>query len=129
MKQSRIFTNEPLNDEDLFLRSIWPANKRPDYWNGYRLASSAFKDPKGLSVSRVYTRPKAEAVDWMKSHLQGPVYSITYVTCMYAKTVVKNKPGTVPYHYEIHGGENTVLLSDEQALLLARAAKRESDNE
>ena len=121
-------TDEPLNNADLLLRSVWPANRRPDFWKGNRLSSSAFKDPKGLSVSRVFDRPRTEAVNWMKTHLQGPVYSITYKACIEANTDVKNKPSqVVPYHYEIHGGTETVELSDEQALLLSRAAERESD--
>lgn len=128
MKVLSIFTDDPLYDEDILLRSIWPSDKRPYFWNGKRLASSAFKDPKGLSVSRVYNRTMDEAVGWMKSYFQGPVYSVTYSTCVKIQTVVKSIPSpTVPYHYEIHGGPNHVLLSDIQALLLSREAEKVAD--
>lgn len=121
-------TDEPLVPEDLLLRSIWPANQRPGFWQGQRLSSAAFKDPKGLSVSRVYTRALREAVEWMSTNFHGPVYSVTMFTCNRVKADVKNKPSKyVPYHYEIHGGENEIELSDDQALILARSAKREMD--
>lgn len=126
MKVLILSTDDPLVPEDILLRSIWPADQRPGFWQGKRLSSAAFKDPKGLSVSRVYTRPISEAVEWMSNHFHGPVYSVTMFTCSKIGADVKNKPSEyVPYHYEIHGGESDVELSDEQALILSRSAKEE----
>lgn len=120
-------TNDPFDEKELLLRSIWPANQRPSFWNGNRLASSAFKDPKGLSVSRVYTRPLDEAVNWMKDHFHGPVFSISVYVCNSINIIIRNKPSKlVPYHYELHGGEELVELTDEQALLLSRNVRRET---
>lgn len=122
--QLMISTEQPLEEKELLLRAVLPANKRPDFWKGNRLSSAAFKDPKGLSVSRVFDRPLNDAVDWMKSHLKGPIFSVTVLNCIVIHAHLVNRPSPyVPYHYEIHGGENTVVLSDEQALFLARAAK------
>ena len=122
--QLMISTEQPLEEKELLLRAIRPANKKPDFWKGNRLSSAAFKDPKGLSVSRVFDRPLSEAVGWMKSNFQGPIFSVTVLNCLNVHAHLVNKPSPfVPYHYEIHGGENTVVLSDEQALYLARAAK------
>ena len=121
-----ISTDQHIEARDILLRSVWPADRRPDFWNGKRLVSSAFKDPKGLSVSRVFNRSLEEAVDWMRENLTGPVFSISVISCNEVNALIVNIPSTfVPYHYEIHGGENSVLLSDEQALFLARSAKAE----
>ncbi len=111
-------------DTELLLRAIFPPNRRPDFWTGTRITSAALKTNRGLSVDRTYHRPIEEAVEFMKPRFIGYIVSISVGACRY----VQAKPVYLPtpdneYHSEIRSSKYEKMLSDEQALYLARAAK------
>ena len=115
--------DETFDEHEKLLRAVWPPTKRPDFWHNGRLSSAALKDKKGLSVERTYDRTVADAVSVMIQKLQGLIVSITVSDCNAVQACIKYKPSqTNPYHSEIHGSESEVMLSDIQALLLARSA-------
>ena len=60
----------------------------------------------------------------MRSNFRGPIFSITVQTCYDVDALVISFPSEkVPYHYEIHGSRESKILSDKQALLIARSAR------
>lgn len=64
-----------------------------------------------------------DAVSFIKRTKHGYIFSISVKTCRNAKTCLKYLPSKDnPYHSEIHGNENEIELSDEQALELSRRA-------
>ena len=112
--------------EEKLLRAVWPPAQRPSYWRGGRLSSAAFKDKRGLSVSRTYDRATAQAVAEMRERFQGAIVSVRTEDCQEVQAVVCYLPSkSDPYHSEIHGSASEKLLNDAQALYLARMAKLE----
>lgn len=118
--------DDKFNDNELLLRAVFPENQRPDFWINGHISSAALKDSRGLSVSRTYDRSLKESVDWMTKHFRGAIVSITVKACNVVNAYVKFCPSfNNPYHSEIHGSKETIELSNEQALELARSASLE----
>lgn len=108
---------------ELLLRAVWPANQRPDFWRNGKLSSAAFKDKRGLSVNRVYDQSLQEAVNFIRKTLAGVIVSLTVKDCNTVQAYVKYCPSSDnKYHSEIHGSKTEIMLSDNQALSLARKA-------
>jgi hypothetical protein len=114
------------NEQELLLRAVWPADRRPDFWRNGRLSSAALKDKRGLSVNRTHNLPLSDAVLLMSQRFNGLIVSISVAACNSVDAYVKYCPseGNI-YHSEIHGSTTEVVLSDEQALVLARLARIE----
>ena len=114
------------NENEQLLRAVWPANRRPDFWENGRLSSAALKDKRGLSVSRTYDLPLENAVLIMSEQFSGLIVSISVTACNAVDAYVKYCPSqTNVYHSEIHGSPTEVMLNDTQAFLLARQARIE----
>lgn len=115
--------DERLGPNEKLLRAVWPPTRRPNFWVNGRLSSAALKDKYGLSVDRTFDRTVRDAVEVMKKRLQGFIVSFTVLDCSFVNAYVKYCPSeSNDYHCEIHGSKSDVMLSDEQALILARAA-------
>ena len=109
-------------DESL-LRAVFPADRRPDLWNGKRLSSSAFKDKRGASVDRTYDRSMEESVAFLQEKLQGYLVSVSVENCKEVNAIIKYLPSdTDIFHSEIHRSEDIKLLDEVQAYHLARVA-------
>lgn len=116
--------DRPFEEREKLLRAVWPVDRRPDFWINGKLSSAALKDKRGLSVDRTYDRPLESAIEFMKNRLQGCIISIPVPTCNAVQVCLKDLPSNENiYHCEIHGSKTEAVLSDRQALLLARAAK------
>lgn len=114
------------NENEQLLRAVWPANRRPDFWENGRLSSAALKDKRGLSVNRTYDLPLENAVLIMAAQFSGLIVSISVAACNAVDAYVKYCPSqTNVYHSEIHGSPTEVMLNDTQAFLLARQARIE----
>lgn len=114
------------NENEQLLRAVWPANRRPDFWENGRLSSAALKDKRGLSVNRTYDLPLENAVLIMSEQFSGLIVSISVAACNAVDAYVKYCPSqTNVYHSEIHGSPTEVMLDDTQAFLLARQARIE----
>ena len=114
------------DDNELLFRAVYPPAKKPIFWKNGRISSAALKDKRGLSVDRSYDRTVEESVSRMKGHFEGVIVSITVFNCQSVKAKVIYCPSkNNPYHSEIHGSETEIMLSDEQALLLARLSRIE----
>ena len=109
------------NEEELY-RAVRPYPcfiKR----NG-QLSTAALKDSKGLSVDRQAQRPLEECLLYMAPKFSGKVFALTYKQCNDAEAVVKSMPSNNnPFHCEIHGSQDGIELSDEQADHLASVGK------
>lgn len=114
------------NENEQLLRAVWPANRRPDFWENGRLSSAALKDKRGLSANRTYDLPLENAVLIMAEQFSGLIVSISVAACNAVDAYVKYCPSqTNVYHSEIHGSPTEVMLNDTQAFLLARQARIE----
>lgn len=115
--------DETFSEQELLLRAVYPATRRPNFWNNGRLSSAALKDKRGLSVERTYDRTVKDATLSMSRRFQGLIVSITVPACNAVQAYIKYCPSqNSPYHSEIHGSQTQVELSDTQAFLLARSA-------
>ena len=118
--------DETFDDRELLLRAVWPADCRPDFWLNGKLSSAALKDKRGLSVNRTHTLPLENAVSLMSEKFGGFIVSISVVACKAVDAYIKYCPSQSNiYHSEIHCSPTEVVLSDIQALLLARQARIE----
>lgn len=115
--------DETFSEQELLLRAVYPATRRPNFWNNGRLSSAALKDKRGLSVEQTYDRTVKDATLSMSRRFQGLIVSITVPACNAVQAYIKYCPSqNSPYHSEIHGSQTQVELSDTQAFLLARSA-------
>lgn len=115
--------SETIDETELLLRAVFPANKRPDFWYNGRLSSAALKDKRGLSVERTYDRTLENAAQSLSDRFTGSIISLSMYQCKKVHASVKYCPSlNNPYHCEIHGSDTEIPLSDTQALILARKA-------
>ena len=107
------------NDEKLF-RAVYPPEIAKMYWKTKgELSSAAFADKRGLSVDRGADRSDSDAVSCMLSRLMGYIVSVSVGICRDAEAEVYFMPSkSNPYHTEIHGSKDTVLLSKHQRRFL-----------
>lgn len=118
MKVKSFSCNEEL------VRAVRDRNSRPDYWIGDRVSTAAFKDPKGMSVTRTDGQSLEDTVEWMKKHFVGTMVSFSVLLCKEIKAVVKHIPShNNPRHSEVHGSNKDVLLSDFQLKEIANKCK------
>ncbi len=110
-------------DEKLY-RAVYPPEVMKMFWRrDGSLSSAAFADPKGLSVDRGDLRTDEEVINDMRSRFIGYIVRLYVKNCVCIGAVVKYMPSrSNPYHSEIHGSENEVLLSKQQRLYLASKA-------
>ena len=105
--------DETFSEQESLLRAVYPATRRPDFWNNGRLSSAALKDKRGLSVERTYDRTVKDATLSMSQRFQGLIVSITVPACNAVQAYIKYCPSqNSPYHSEIHGSQAQVELSD-----------------
>lgn len=119
--------DENFKDDELLLRAVLPPTEKPSFWksNG-KISSAALKDKRGLSVNRTAHLSLGEAVRFTASRLRGPIVSISVRSCKYVKALIIYLPSSDnDFHSEIHGSKEQKILSDEQALILARQARLE----
>ena len=114
-------------DDEKLYRAVYPKDRKPNFWTKKgNLASAAFKDKKGLSVFRTADRSNNEALEEIKTKLQGYIYSFTFEQCKEVNACVVSLPSTISdYHSEVHGSETEIILTSEQALYLSRKAVME----
>lgn len=108
-------------------RAVYPPSHPGMFWKkDGTISSSAFSDPKGLSVERGYYREPEEIIDKMRRTFTGCIVSLSVQNCRDVEAVVKYLPSkTNEYHSEIHGSDTKVQLSKSQRLQLARVAHNE----
>ena len=92
------------------------------FWKGNRLTSAAFKDKRGLSVDRTGDRDIITSVDFMKTRLEGYIFSLSIIDCYHVHADPKYLPTSNLYHCEIHGSPHIIELDDDQALYFAENA-------
>ena len=111
------------NTEKLY-RAVYPPEVADIFWKrDGSISSAAFADPNGLSVDRGDYRDDAEVVSSMQERFFGHIISLYVKNCADTGAVVLYKPSrSNKYHSEIHGDENTVLLSKSQRRFLAQRA-------
>lgn len=109
---------------------LYPAILPPELAAMYRkrdgsLSYTAFMDPRGLSVDRGYYRTDEEVSADMKKRLNGIIVRFYVRTCTEIGAHIRYLPSkNDPYHTEIHGSEDTLLLSRHQCFYLAKRAKK-----
>ncbi len=105
-------------------RAVYPPEITEMFWRkDGSISSAAFADPKGLSVDRGYHRSDNDVVTVMQERFTGRIVSLYVKNCLDIGAALKYLPSAVnPYHSEIHGSDNTLLLSKQQRLSLARKA-------
>lgn len=116
--------NDAFLPEEALYRAVYPPETAAMFWRkDGTVSSSAFADPKGLSVERGYYRPTAEVITSMKKHFKGNIIMLFSGDCFAVHAVVRYLPSkNNPYHSEIHGSEMELLLSKTQRLYLSRRA-------
>lgn len=111
------------SDEKLYW-AVYPPEVAAMYWKrDGSLSYTAFMDPKGLSVDRGDYRSDPEVKKDMKSRLNGIIVKFYVRSCNEVGAFLRYLPSkNNRYHSEIHGSEDTVLLSKHQCFYLARHA-------
>lgn len=116
----------PFEDEEYLLRAVYPVGDHPELWeqNGRKVRSSAFEDPRGegLSVVRSLDRTLDDSVDSMKGRFRGYAAVVNVRECKDEDVVLRASPNSD--HAELHGSEDTTLLTRKQRVHLARAANK-----
>lgn len=121
------FMDNSFEDSEKLFRAVYPPSHSGMYWkkNG-RISSSAFADPRGLSVEREYYRETAKIITKMKKQFVGCIVSLNVKNCRDVNAIVKYLPTkNNEYHSEIHGSDTTILLSKSQRYHLAEVANNE----
>ena len=110
-------------DEKLY-RAVYPPEIADMFWKrDGSLSSAAFADANGLSVDRGYYRSDLEVCKDMRSRFTGRIISLYVKNCIDIGAIVKYLPSTSnKYHSEIHGSNETPLLSKSQRRFLAGKA-------
>lgn len=113
-------------DHEVLLRAVWPIDKKPNFWEKqFFISPVALEDKGGLSVCR----SNNHSIDDVKRHmycknLHGIAVSISVPDCREANAVLRYLPSSVDeLHSEIHGSEESPLLSYKQRVLLAERAE------
>ena len=106
-------------------RAIYPPEIAPIYWKqDGSISYRAFADPRGLSVDRGDYRDDDAVARDMQSRLTGRIIMWYVKICNEVGAVVKYRPSANnPYHSEVHGSRDTVLLSKHQCFYLAQKVR------
>ena len=108
--------DDRFNDDEKLYRAVYPPEVTDMFWKrDGSLSSTAFADPKGLSVDRGFYRSDEDVITSMHKRFTGRIECVYIRKCNEISTVVKYLPSSVnKYHSEIHGSEDVVLLSKPQ---------------
>ena len=111
-------------ERNMLLRAVWP-----NFWKkDGTLSSALFKDKKGVSVTCTNLDDLQKSIFFMIDNFKGKIISVTTDDCEHVKAFLAFKPNKHnPYHCEIHGSKDQVILSNEQALALANRAIVQSE--
>ena len=120
-----IFMDNTFKLTEKLYRAVYPPEVADLYWKkDGSISSAAFADPKGLSVDRQGNRDEGDVIDHMRQQFNGHILSIYVKTCESIGAVVRYLPSKQNcYHSEIHGSQDTVLLSKAQRRYLASHAR------
>lgn len=114
------------NCEKLY-RAVLPESSVQMFWkkNG-TISSATLADKKGLSVERGDFREDKKVIEEMQKFFCGCVVSLTVEQCRNVNAVVKYKPSNrSKYHSEIHGSEDTPLLTRSKRKKLSEVVEME----
>ena len=116
--------DDRFNKDEKLYRAVYPPEMIEMFWKkDGSISSAAFADPKGLSVDRGNYRCDDDVVKDMKKRFTGRIISLYVKNCDDAGAVVRYLPSrSNKYHSEIHGSDNTPLLSKSQRRFLAEKA-------
>ncbi len=118
--------NDKFDDNESLLRAVFPPSRKSFFWSkdGRRLSSAALKDKKGLSVDRTCERSIEDSVDFMlNNNFEGYIVAFGVPLCKTINAYLVYAPTkTNKFHSEIHGSTKNKVLSDKQALFLAKNA-------
>lgn len=116
--------NDTFDSREKLFRAVYPPTHPGLFWKrDGGLSTSAFADPKGLSVDREGDRTTSEAVSEIRKRLHGCIVSVTAGDCWETDAIVRYLPSkNNPYHSEIHGSETEALLTKVQRFHLASQA-------
>lgn len=122
-----IFMDNTFEDNEKLYRAVYPPSHPGLFWKkDGTISSSAFADPKGLSVERGNYRKSEDVVKSMKKKFSGCIISLTVHNCREVEAILKYLPSRDNvYHSEIHGSESSILLSKSQRCHMARLANKE----
>ena len=114
-----------LPDEKLY-RAIYPPEVAAMYWKrDGSLSHVAFADSRGLSVDRGDYRDDITVKNDMGKRLTGVIVKFYVRSCNEIGACLRYLPSkNNRYHCEVHGSDNSVLLSKHQCFYLARHAVR-----
>lgn len=120
-----IFMDNTFKLTEKLYRAVYPPEVADLYWKkDGSISSAAFADPKGLSVDRQGNRDEGDVIDHMRQQFNGHILSIYVKHCESIGAVVRYLPSKQNrYHSEIHGSQDTVLLSKAQRRYLASHAR------
>ena len=118
--------NETFHSDERLYRAIYPPEVASLYWKrDGSLSYKAFEDPRGLSVDRGDYRSDEEVKSEMKTRLTGIIVKFYVRTCNEIGACLRYMPSKKNlYHSEIHGSNDTVLLSKHQCFYLAKRAMK-----
>ena len=111
-------------DTEKIYRAVYPPETVSMFWreDGH-VSSAAFADPKGLSVDRGNDRTDEDVIADMSKRFNGRFVALYARNCKDVGAALVYLPSKGnPYHSEIHGSENTLLLSKSQRRHLAEKA-------
>lgn len=117
--------NQQFEKKEKLYRAVYPPSVSTMFWkeNG-TISSAAFADKRGLSVDRGNGRSDETVIADILTRLQGRIISVFAEECWEVDAVVCYLPSSNNrYHSEIHGDEETLLLSKKQRRHLANCAQ------
>ena len=118
--------NDTFLPEEKLYRAIYPPEVAAMYWKrDGSLSHVAFADPRGLSVDRGDYRNDITVKNEMEIRLTGIIVKFYVRSCNEIGAYLRYLPSkNNRYHSEVHGSEDTVLLSRHQCFYLAKKAVR-----
>lgn len=102
-------------------------NDNPDLWKNGKPTSAAFKDSKGVSIEKAYTRNCQECIDSMKRYLpihhfvSNVVALCNELNCFLVYNPISS-PMIIEHHALIYKNQNLEPLTNGQAKRLSRNA-------
>ena len=117
--------NQNFDDDEYLYRTVYPPEIKDMFWkaNG-ELSSAAFADKRGLSVDRGDYRENDVVIADILRRLTGYIVSFTVGICREVNAEVCYLPSrNNPYHSEIHGSKEELLLNKAQRRYLAQRAQ------
>ena len=66
--------DETFSEQESLLRAVYPATRRPDFWNNGRLSSAALKDKRGRSAFKGLSFPSLFGLVMLFKHISNIVH-------------------------------------------------------